>query len=287
MKILITGANGMVARAAANLCRELGDDVTALSRAELDISNTDAVLDAVAGFGPDAVINCAAFTDVDGAEADPSACFAANSAGVENLAAACRLSGSAFVTISTDYVFDGSKGGFYTQRDTPRPQGVYASAKRDGEIRAFAAYPRSIIVRSGWIFGDHGRNFLSVIPDRLRAGHTLTPIADSFGTPTYAPDLALRLRELAEADLPGVYHVVNAGDGCSYMEFAEKVCEIGGFDKSLLQPASVADLKRPAPRPVSSKLACLISEKLGFQPLRPWENALAEFVTAGSAAADA
>lgn len=268
----------MVARAAARYCASIGDDVVALARAELDISAADPVNRSVNDIRPDAVINCAAYTNVDGAETNAEPCYAANAVGVEILAGACRSADAAFVTISTDYVFSGSKDGFYTQRDVPDPQGVYAMSKREGEIRAFTAYPRSIIVRSGWIYGDHGTNFLSVIPRLLSEDRSIKAISDSFGTPTFANDLAKRLRELAKADLPGVFHVTNSGEGCSYLGFAERVCEIGGFDKGLLQPATHAELSRPAPRPVNSKLACLISEKLGFPPLRKWEDALAAFL---------
>ena len=278
MKILITGANGMVARAAARCCISVGDDVTALSRQELNISDRGQTLSVITAIRPDAVINCAAFTDVDGAETDRPACFNTNASGVENLARACKRVGAGFVTISTDYVFDGSNPGFYTQRDAPNPQGTYAVSKREGEIRAFTAYPRSIIVRSGWIYGSGGTNFLSVLPDLLASRTRVRAISDAFGTPTFGDDLAKRLRELAEADLPGVFHVTNLGEGCSYLGFAEKVCEIGNFDKALLQPILHADLSRPAPRPVNSKLACLISEKLGFSPLRRWDDALAAFL---------
>lgn len=278
MKVLITGAKGMVARAAARYCASVGDDVFALTRAEFDISRADSVNRSINDIRPDAVINCAAYTNVDGAETDAEVCYAANAVGVENLATACRPINAAFVTISTDYVFSGSKDGYYTQRDAPDPQGNYAMSKREGENRAFTAYPRSIIVRSGWIYGSGGTNFLSVLPDLLASGTNVRAIRDAFGTPTFADDLAKRLRELAEADLPGVFHVTNAGEGCSYLGFAEKVCEIGNFDKALLQPILHADLSRPAPRPINSKLACLISEKLGFSPLRRWDDALAAFL---------
>ena len=280
MKILITGANGMVARAAIEHCGSIGDEVIALTRADLDISDREAVFAAVADSRPDAVLNCAAYTDVDGAETDKEACFGANADGVENLANVCKSVDAAFVTISTDYVFDGLKTGFYTQRDTPNPQGVYAKSKREGEIRAGFAYARSIIVRSGWIYGRGGTNFLSVMADLLASGKSIQAIHDSYGTPTYANDLAKRLRELAEADLPCTFHVTNSGNGTSYLGFAEKVCEIGGFDRALIQPASKNDLKRPAPRPENSKLACLLSDRLGFSPLPAWEGALRQFLTA-------
>jgi dTDP-4-dehydrorhamnose reductase len=274
MKILITGANGMVARAAAEYCREIGDEVTALSHSEMDIADHNSVKTVFESVRPDAVLNCAAFTNVDGAESEIQKAYDANATGVENLAAICREVDSRFVTISTDYVFDGKNLGFYTQRDTPQPRGVYAQTKYYGEILARNTYARSIIVRSGWIFGGGGTNFLSVVDRLLAEGKSIKAISDAYGTPTYAADLGRRLRELAEIDLPGVYHVTNAGDGTSYLGFAKTVCEVGGFDKTLVQPISMNELSRPAPRPVSSKLACLFSERLGLSPLPHWEEAL-------------
>jgi dTDP-4-dehydrorhamnose reductase len=278
MKILVTGAGGMVARALIDYCARVGDTVSSYARQQLDISDRNRVFDLLKREKPDAVINCAAYTNVDGAENDENKCCAANAFGVENLALAAKRIDCAFVTISTDYVFDGSKTGFYTQRDTPNPQSVYAKAKLEGEIRARNAYARSIVVRSGWIFGTGGTNFLSVIHQLLADGKQLKVIADSYGTPTSANDLARRLRELAQLDLPSIYHVTNAGAGTSYEGFARKVCEIKGFDAELLRAVSVKDLNRPAPRPPSSKLACLFSEKFGLAPLQNWETALAEFL---------
>ena len=280
MKVLITGANGMVARAASAYCHSIGDQVLAVTRQELDIANRAAVSDLFEREQPEAILNCAAYTDVDGAETNQEVCFAANTTGVENLALAAKNIDAAFVTISTDYVFDGAKTDFYTQRDTPNPQGVYAKSKLAGEQLARDAYARSIIVRSSWIYGQGGTNFLSVMHKLLANNKQIKAISDSFGTPTFAVDLASRLRELAKLDLPGVYHVTNDGQGTSYAGFAEKVCELEGFDKNLLQKVSVNDLKRPAPRPVSSKLSCLFSQKLGLSPLQNWEKALTEFLSA-------
>jgi dTDP-4-dehydrorhamnose reductase len=274
MKIVITGANGMVARAAADHCRAIGDDVSAFSRNELDIADIRSVETVLKEVRPDAVLNCAAYTNVDGAETDKQLAYDANATGVENLATVCKDMDSGFVTISTDYVFDGAKTDFYTQRDTPQPKGVYAMTKYYGELLARTTYARSVIVRSGWIFGQGGTNFLSVVDRLLAEGKEITAIADAYGTPTYAVDLARRLRELAELDLPGVYHVANAGQGTTYLGFAEMVCEIGGYDKRLIKSTSMSELKRPAPRPVSSKLACLFSERLGLASLPTWEDAV-------------
>jgi dTDP-4-dehydrorhamnose reductase len=278
MKILITGANGMVAKATAKYCESIGDEVVSLTRQELDIADKDAVLERFKREEFDGAINCAAYTDVDGSETESGKCYAANEAGVANLASAAKQIDCRFVTISTDYVFDGANQGFYTQRDTPNPQGVYGQAKHLGEISARTIYARSIIVRSGWIFGHGGTNFLSIMHNLLADGKSIKAIYDSYGTPTFAGDLAKRLRELAELDLPCIFHVTNAGEGTSYAGFAEKVCELKGFDKNLLQYAEGDSLKRPAPRPKSSKLACLFSERFGLKPLPHWETALEEFL---------
>lgn len=278
MKILITGANGMVARATAEFCRSLGDEVFALARSEMDIAEMHSVKAAVSDIRPDAIINCAAYTNVDGAEAEPQAAYEANVLGVENLAlVACEVD-SRFVTVSTDYVFDGAKSGFYTQRDTPKPQGVYAVTKRRGEIAATQANGRTVVVRTGWIYGEGGTNFLSVMHKLMAERKNVKAIRDSYGTPTFAGDLAKRLRELAELDMPAVYHVTNSGPGTSFLGFAEKVCEIGGFEKELIQAVSKDDLQRPAPRPASSKLACLFSEKFGLEPMPDWEDGLRRFL---------
>jgi dTDP-4-dehydrorhamnose reductase len=274
MKVLITGANGMVARAAVRHCLAIGDTVFPMTRQRLDIADRTAVLTILEEIRPDAVLNCAAYTNVDGAETNEEEAYAANCFGPENLAIGCREVGSRFVTISTDYVFDGTKPGFYTEEDAPNPQGVYGKSKLEGERRAAAVNDMSIIVRSGWIYGHGGTNFLSIMGKLLAEGKTLKAIANSYGTPTYARDLAVRLRDLAGLDASGIYHVTNAGEGTSYYGFAEKVREIGGYDKRLLEKVSFADLKRPAPRPVSSKLGSVRR----LDPLPDWEDAVKRYL---------
>jgi len=278
MRILITGAGGMVGGAVAGHCRGLGDDVLAFDREGLDITDERAARETFGRLKPEAVINCAAWTDVDACELDPQRAFLVNSQGVEALATASRLAGASFVTISTDYVFDGHKPeGFYTQRDDPHPASAYGAAKLEGERRAQMASARTSVVRTGWVFGPGGRNFLATAADRARRGERLKAISDSFGTPTYAPDLAARLRELAEFDLPGVYHVVNAGEGTSFEGFARAAAEAVGAASIEIEPVKMDSLKRPAPRPRNSRLRCLLSEAVGLKPLRDWREALAEF----------
>lgn len=279
MKILVTGAGGMVGQALNQYCELAGDEVLAYDHRTLDIANADLVRAAILSARPDAVINCAAWTDVDGCELDPARALAAHATGPENLAKASRQVGAGFVTISTDYVFDGQKEGFYTQRDDPNPQSVYAQSKLEGERRSQLAYARTIVVRTGFIFGPGGKNFLSTILDRARRGEPLKAIGNAYGTPTYSRHLAARLRELAQLDLPGVFHVVNAGNGVSYEEFARAALDRGGYEAVNLETVDVASLNRPAPRPRNSRLKCLFSEAVGLPALTSWEGALEEFVS--------
>ncbi len=278
MKIVVTGANGMVARALIAHCRSTGDEVAAFTREELDITDRDAVLRAFETEAPAAVINCAAYTNVDGAETNEGRCFAANSDGPANLAAPSTNVGAAFVTISTDYVFDGEKEGFYTEADRPNPQSVYARSKLEGEQRVLAENPKSIVVRTGWIYGNGGTNFLSKIGDLLSGGQRVKAIRDSFGTPTFAADLAVRLRDLAASQASGVFHIANSGPGASYFEFAHAVAQFAELDPQLIESVSRHELQRPAPRPANSRLASIRINEVPLEPLRDWQAALKEFV---------
>jgi dTDP-4-dehydrorhamnose reductase len=276
--VLVAGVGGMVGRAVSEHCKSRGDEVFAYDHRRLDIASADLVGREVARVEPDAVINCAAWTDVDGCEGDPTRAQASNAAGPENLAKVSRDVAAVFVTISTDYVFDGQKDGFYTQRDEPNPKSVYGVSKLAGERQAQLAYARTIVVRSGFIFGPGGQNFLSKVPERLRCQQQVSAIADAWGTPTYAIHLAERLRDLVQLDLPGTYHVVNSGAGATYDEFARAVAQELGKDQSCVQSIMSSTLDRPAPRPRNSRLKCLISEARGLLPLPPWREAVSQFL---------
>ena len=279
MKVVVTGAAGLVGRAVVAHCMAQADEINAFDHRALDISEASSIKSHLGELKPDVVINCAAWTDVDGCESDPIRAQRANALGPQLLAANCRAANALLITISTDYVFDGSKDGFYTQRDQPNPISAYGRFKLEGERRAQTAYARTIVVRSGYIFGSGGNNFLSTVLDRARRGEQLKAISDMMGTPTYAPDLASRLRELAERDLPGVYHVVNSGEGASFATFARMALEMGGVNPDLLQSATLAQLNRPAPRPRNSRLRCLLSNAIGLTPLPTWQAALTDFVS--------
>ena len=283
MRVAVTGAGGLLGRAANSHCAAQGDEVHAFDHGALDITDAAAVKRQLGDLKPDVVFNCGAWTDVDGCESDPDRAERANALGPQLLASTCRDIDALLITVSTDYVFDGTKDGFYTQRDHPNPISVYGRFKFEGERRAQTAYARTIVIRSGYIFGDGGTNFLSTALERARRGERLKAISDMTGTPTYAADLAARLRELAKLDVPGIYHVVNAGEGVSFEAFARTALEIGGVDPAGLISTTLAELNRPAPRPRNSRLKCLLSEAIGLAPLPYWREALRHFISLQSA----
>lgn len=283
MKVAVTGAGGLLGRAVDTHCAAQGDEVHVFDHSSLDITDAAAVKRQLSDLKPDVVFNCAAWTDVDGCESDPNRAERANALGPQLLASTCRDIDALLLTVSTDYVFDGTKEGFYTQRDHPNPISVYGRFKFEGERRAQTAYARTIVIRSGYIFGAGGTNFLSTLLDQARRGKQLKAISDMTGTPTYATDLAARLRELAKIDLPGIYHVVNAGDGVSFETFARTALEIGGVDPARVKSTTRAELNRPAPRPRNSRLKCLLSEAIGVAPLPHWREALRHFISLQSA----
>jgi len=277
LRILVTGSAGLVGRAVREHCASEGDEVFAFDHCSLDISHAPSVRATFIDIKPEVVINCAAWTDVDGCESDAAHAERANALGPELLAKACRDIDALLITISTDYVFDGTKRDFYTQRDQPNPLSVYGHSKLEGEHRAQAAWARTIVVRSGYIFGQGGKNFLSTVLTRAARNEPLKAISDMVGTPTYAPDLARRLRELAILDLAGIFHVVNGGEGASFETFARTGLEIAGLSTPL-ETVSLDDLRRPAPRPRNSRLRCLRSEALDLNPLPHWIDALNAFI---------
>ena len=277
MKVLVAGAGGMVGRAVADHCVKLGDEVFAFDHQGLDITDDAGVRNCLDRQHPEVVINCAAWTNVDGCELDARRAYDVNARGPEVLAENCRRIGASLITISTDYVFDGHKDGFYDQRDDPHPISIYGAAKLEGEHRAQRSCARTTVVRSGFIFGTAGSNFLSTVIDRARRGETLKAIRDAYGTPTYAGDLARRLRELVQLDLPGIYHVVNAGEGASYYQFALAALSEARCDAALVSPVRASEVDRPAARPRNARLRCLLSEAIGLESLPFWQDSLREF----------
>jgi dTDP-4-dehydrorhamnose reductase len=276
-RVLITGAGGLLGRSAVAHFSQHSCNVTAVTRADLDIGNRAAVLAVFDSTRPDLVINCAAATDVDRCEREPEWAFKSNEEGPLNLARACLKAGAALVHVSTDYVFDGEKDGLYTQDDRPNPQSVYARSKLAGELAVTAELNRAYIVRSSWVFGKGGKNFGSRVVELARSGARLKGVTDQISIPTYAPDLASRICEITRKGSYGLYHVTNTGPA-TWMQFARMALDLAGLDEIQIAQVTRAELGQPAARPRNSAMRCLLSERLGLAPLRTWEEALKEFI---------
>jgi dTDP-4-dehydrorhamnose reductase/4-ketoreductase len=274
--ILVTGGSGLLGRSLAALSTP-ERPVVALGRDALDICDAGSVAAALAAHRPDAVVNAAAMTDVDGCERDPQAAHRANVDGPRTLARACREAGARLVHVSTDFVFDGTKREPYTIEDAPNPLSVYGRTKLEGEEAVRAELADAVVARTSWVFGKGGKNFASRLFEYAAKTSVLKGITDMRSVPTYAPDLAARLVEILALGAPGTYHVTGSGDA-TWFDVAREALDLAGRSDVTLLPTTVAELGLPAPRPAYSVMRCLASERLGLAPLRHWRTALGQFV---------
>jgi dTDP-4-dehydrorhamnose reductase len=279
-RIVITGAGGQVGRFLAGEAARRGYQVSALTHREWDITDAKAAERFVAE--NDLVVNCAAFTNVDGAEADPDGAYAINATGAENVAHACARVGAHLVHISTDYVFGGEPVGGeqrhpYEVGDTTNPLSVYGRTKLAGELAVLAALPDANIVRTSWVYtGGAGTDFVAVMRRLAATDRTVDVVDDQIGSPTYAKDLVGALLEVGEGHMSEpILHAANDG-AVSRFEQARAVFEEVGADPDRVRPVSTAQVPRPAPRPVYSALSMATSVRAGLTPLRPWRQALAD-----------
>jgi len=285
MKILVTGANGQVGFCLQQELANGGHDFLALPKSELDISNLPAVIAYCQDYRPNIIINAAAYTAVDKAESDQENAYKINRDGAANLASAANEIDAAIFHISTDYVFSGSENGFYKESDTTNPQGIYGKSKLDGELAVISANKKHIILRTAWVFGEHGNNFVKTM---LRLGKTrdvLGVVADQYGGPTYAGDISKALVKIASQYETnpnlnwGVYHYSGAPH-TNWFEFASAIFEKANEQCILnnpnlkINPIATADYPTPAKRPANSKLDCnKIDEIFGIKP-SAWSQAL-------------
>jgi dTDP-4-dehydrorhamnose reductase len=277
MRILITGAAGMLGQDVATAAAAAGHEAIALAHAELDITDRGAMDAAVALAAPEAVVNCAAWTNVDAAEISYADALDINGAGAGHVAAAANAAGAWTLHVSTDYVFDGDKGEPYVESDEVAPRSGYGRSKLVGE-RAVAgnAAERHTIVRSSWLFGAGGRCFPQTMLELARERDRLTVVDDQVGCPTFTGHLAATLVELAARGRQaprGVVHIAGAGQ-CSWFEFAQEIVAGGGASDCEVVPVSTEEFPRPAPRPAYSVLR---SER-GAPVLPHWRQGLKEYM---------
>lgn len=275
-RLLVTGAAGLLGRHITEVCRH-NDEVIALGRSALDISNAANVSACLAQYRPAIVINCAAMTNVDACETDRAAAFLHNADGPRYLAESALAIGAYFIHISTDYVFDGTSPLPYQPTSPPNPISVYGESKLAGERAVHQVSPDFAVVRVAGLFGHGGKNFASVIGDLLTRPGVVKGITDNRILPSYAADVAFYLHCLAEARAGGLFHAVSAGEPCSWYDFAALAREwLGTRAQATLVGVTEAELRRPAKRPMSCVLAHSADAARGLPVLRDWREALAE-----------
>ncbi len=274
---MVTGAAGMLGRDVLSAATDAGLEPIALARAELDVTDGAAVDAAMAEHRPEIVVNCAAWTDVDGAEAEEARALAVNGPGAGHVARAARAQGAWTIHVSSDYVFDGAKRLPYLETDPTGPVSAYGRTKLAGEAAVAEAAPdRHTIVRSSWLFGAAGPCFPATILRVASERDQLTVVDDQVGCPTFTGHLAPALVALAKEPVTGIVHVAGGGC-CSWFDFAGEIVARAGLD-ALIVPGSTAELGRPAPRPAYSVLR---SGRAGVPQLPPWEQGLEAFLAAG------
>ena len=274
MRVLVTGAGGQLG---TELVRTLsGHEVVACDRSRLDVADRDSVLAAIASSAPDAVVHAAAWTDVDGCEGDPDRAFRVNALGTRHVAEAARIVGARVCYVSTDYVFDGDAPAPYQEWSPTSPRSVYGHSKLAGEHELD---PSHTIVRTSWVFGEHGHNIVKTILRLATEHETMRFVDDQRGHPTAAADLASMIVRLVVGRRPGVFHVTNQG-AVSWFEFARSVMEAAGLDPQRVQPIGTADLDppRPAPRPANSVLDNAALRLSGVDLLPDYREPLARLV---------
>jgi dTDP-4-dehydrorhamnose reductase len=281
MKILITGAGGLVGHHLANAL-DSGHQVLALKRADLDITDRDAVKRFVNAEQPSLIVNCAVW-GVDECETDSAAAEAINVSGPRNLAESCAEINAELLHFSSNYVFDGERtdGREYTVEDSASPINVYGQTKLDGERIVTALSPRSYIIRTSWVFGSGKAAFLSSAYHKLTRRQRIRAISNTWACVTYVDDLVNRTKDILALGNYGIYHVVNAG-ACSYYEFAVECARLSGLStaqkEQSIERITESEMRRLAPRPRWTPMSCLLSARLGMEPMRDWHSALADYV---------
>jgi len=276
-KVALVGSHGMLGRDLATRLKESFSIVSVGGRGELDITDREGVLRWVASVRPDILINAAAFTDVDACETQRERAFSVNGEGPGYLAEACAESGTWMVQISTDFVFDGARREPYREEDPPNPLSVYGASKLMGEQRIQEKGARFLIVRTSWLYGTGGRNFVEAILSQAEKREDLRVVSDQVGSPTYVPDLTRALLRLIASGATGTVHVANSGQ-CSWFGFAKRILLLTGFLDTQVSPILSSDLNRPARRPVYSVLSGQRYSELCSERMRPWEEGLQAYL---------
>ncbi|MDY7031683.1 MAG: dTDP-4-dehydrorhamnose reductase [Thermodesulfobacteriota bacterium] len=281
LSVLVLGADGMLSRDVIKTLK-LKYEVCGRDCGDFDITEENTTRQRILEIDPDIVINTAAFTDVDGCEVEVEKAFMVNAQGAKNVALACKEGKIKLVHISTDYVFDGTKFSPYLEDDPPHPLSVYGKSKLEGEQYVKEIGEDFCIIRTAWLYGRRGKNFVHTILRLAKTEKELTIVDDQIGPPTCTYDLACAIDTLLVHNPEGVYHITNGG-ACSWYEFAVEILKLAHMNTVKVKPVGSDVYVRPAKRPAYSVLDCSKFEKETGLFLRPWKDALKEFLLEDSA----
>ncbi len=274
MKILVTGAKGQLGIDVVNHLSK-SYEVIGLDKDDLDITNLESVLDCINEVNPDIIINCAAYTNVDGCEENQDLAYKINGIGARNLAIVSNKNDIKLLHISTDFVFDGETDGVYTEFDVTNPLSVYGKSKKAGEDFIKKMSSKYFIIRTAWLYGKNGNNFVKTMLRLAETNDTLKIVDDQVGTPTFTEDLVEVIAMVIKTEKYGTYHVSNDGK-CSWYDFAKKIFEIANVDIKVL-PITTEELARPAKRPKYSVMRNYMLELEFDYNIRSWEEGLKEY----------
>jgi dTDP-4-dehydrorhamnose reductase len=276
MRILITGSGGMLGQDMATHL-SARNQVLPAAHQQMDVTDLGQTSQTIDREKPDIVIHAAAFTAVDDCERQPALAFKVNAEGARNVALACGQTRVPMLYISTDYVFDGQKDRPYLENDLTNPLNVYGRSKLEGEKHVSELVARFWIVRTSWLFGPMGKNFVRTILKKASRGEPLRVVNDQIGSPTYTMDFAEKVDEIIQRGDPGIYHVTNQGY-CSWYEFALEIIRQAGLKGVQVTPIPSSASERPAPRPLNSRLANTRLEAGGFGLLPPWQQGVRRYL---------
>lgn len=279
MKILVTGCKGMLGRELVSVFSE-DYTVRGIDVDEADITDREKIIATIETIAPDLIIHTAAYTDVDGCEKNVGIAYRVNGVGTQNVAIACRQIDATLVYISTDFVFDGTKREPYLESDQSNPLNVYGKSKLRGERYVQTLLNKYFIVRTSWLFGGNGRNFVETILRLAKEKDKLNIVDDQVGSPTYTKDLAYEIKRLIKANSYGIYHISNNGS-CSWYEFAKEIFKVTNLNHIKVIPVKSAELNRPAPRPSYSVLKNYRLELTIGDEMRRWQGALNDYLQDG------
>jgi dTDP-4-dehydrorhamnose reductase len=276
LRCLVLGGAGMLGQAVVQEARSRGWAALSLSREQADVTDRGGLLEWARDFQPSLVINCAAHTRVDACETEMERAFAINTGGAENAAAAAESVGAKLVHVSTDYVFDGTARKPYKESAPTAPLSIYGKSKLEGERRVLH-YDHALVVRTSWLFGPGGPNFVATMVDLIEAGRVpLRVVDDQVGAPTYTPFLARALFDLEQMGITGIVHYRNR-EPVSWYAFAQAIARQWSEGVEVV-PVTTADFPRPAPRPAWSVLEVALFESIAGRPVEPWEEGLSEYL---------